>query len=47
MLIVKSNKIVFLNYKHLKKLKRIGCYCYSIDFRHGDFYNTHFFSIVH
>uniref|UniRef100_A0A2S2Q8D5 valine--tRNA ligase n=1 Tax=Sipha flava TaxID=143950 RepID=A0A2S2Q8D5_9HEMI len=35
--IVKNNnmKIILLNCRQFKKIKRIGCYCYSIDFKHG------------
>lgn len=36
MFIIKSNvKITLFYSKHLKKYKTIGCYCYSIDFKHG------------
>jgi len=36
MFIIKSNmKIILFHSKHLKKYKRIGCYYYSIDFKHG------------
>jgi len=36
MFIIKSNmNITLFHSKHLKKYKRIGCYCYSIDFKHG------------
>ncbi|XP_003240691.1 valine--tRNA ligase isoform X1 [Acyrthosiphon pisum] len=37
MFIIKSNmNITLFHSKHLKKYKRIGCYCYSIDFKHGE-----------
>lgn len=36
MFILKNNmKITLFHSKHLKKYKRIGCCCYSIDFKHG------------
>jgi len=36
MFIIKSNmKITLFHSKHLKKYKKIGFYCYSIDFKHG------------
>lgn len=39
MFIVKNNnnmKIVLLSRRQFKDIRRIGCYYYSIDFKHGE-----------